>query len=113
MTSFQYKNFQFRMNKTKIENLVQMSPIKSRKQNLVWISVAVTFFVLLGIGVFGYLNYYNANQNKSLGTYDDPEVAFRETQKALLILSNHLNVGMESVQYIQEYDNSKNLIFKQ
>lgn len=101
------------MGNTKKETLLQVSPIKSRKRNLVWTSVAATFLVLLGVGVFGYLYYRDFDQSQDLGTYDDPEVAFRETQKALLILSNHLNVGIESVQYIQEYDNSKNLIFKQ
>lgn len=103
------------MGKTKNKILLQVEPIRPRKRNLVWTSVAATFFVLTGIGVFGYLYYRDLNQNEDqvLGTYDDPEVAFRETQKALLILSNHLNVGIESVQYIQEYDNSKNLIFKQ
>ncbi len=87
--------------------------IKSGRRNLVWLSVGATVLVLLVIGSYGYLNCRGINQNQSLGTYDDPEVAFRETQKALLILSTHLNVGIESVQYIQEYDKSKNLIFKQ
>lgn len=100
------------MDKTKKEALTQVSSIKSRKQNLVWFSVLASVFVLLGISVFGYLNYGDPKPNQNLGTYDDPEVAFKETQKALLILSTHLNVGIESVQYIQEYDNSKNLIFK-
>ncbi len=87
--------------------------LKSRKQNLVWLSIAASVVVLLGIGTYSYLNYYNSNQNQDLGTYDDPEIAFRETQKALSMLSTHLNTGIESVHYIQEYENSKNLIFKQ
>jgi hypothetical protein len=69
--------------------------------------------VLLGIGTYFYWNTTNSTQNQDLGTYDDPEIAFRETQKALALLSNHVNVGIESVQYIEEYQNSKNLIFKQ
>lgn len=84
-----------------------------KKRNVAWFSIAASVVVLLGIGTFAYVNYYNANQNQDLGTYDDPEVAFKETQKALAMLSNHVNVGIESVQYIQEYENSKNLIFKQ
>lgn len=101
------------MGKTKKETINQASPIKSRKQNFLLLSVVASVFVLLGIAVFGCLNYHDANPNQDLGSYDDPEVAFRETQKALLILSTHLNVGIESVQYIQEFDNSKKLIFKQ
>lgn len=87
--------------------------LKSRKRNWVWLSVAASVVVLLGIGAFGYIYYFNADQDQDLGTYDDPEVAFKETQKALSRLSTNLNTGFESMQYIQEYENSKNLIFKQ
>ncbi len=86
---------------------------KTKKRNLTWLSIAASIVVLLGIGTFGYFKYENSNPDKTLGTYDDPELAFKETQKALSMLSTNINVGIESVQYIQEYDNSKNLIFKQ
>lgn len=91
----------------------QKNHLKSRKRNWIWLSVAASVVVLLGIGVYGYFNYYNADQDQNLGTYDDPEVAFRETQKVLSSLSTNLNTGFESMQYICEYENSKNLIFKQ
>lgn len=87
--------------------------IKSKRQNWAWISVVVFIVVLSVIGMRVYFNAGNQNQVQSLGTYDDPEVAFKETQKALLILSTHLNNGIESAQYIQEYDKSKKLIFKE
>lgn len=87
--------------------------LKSRNRNWLWLSVMASVVVLLGIGAFGYFNYYNPEQDENLGTYDDPEIAFRETQKALSKLSTNLNTGFESMQYIKEYENSKNLIFKQ
>ena len=87
--------------------------LKSRNRNWLWLSVMASVVVLLGIGAFGYFNYYNPEQDQNLGTYDDPEVAFKETQKALTRLSTNLNTGFESMQYIKEYENSKNLIFKQ
>lgn len=87
--------------------------LKSRNRNWLWLSVMSSVVVLLGIGAFGYFNYYNPEQDQNLGTYDDPEVAFKETQKALTRLSTNLNTGFESMQYIKEYENSKNLIFKQ
>jgi hypothetical protein len=86
--------------------------LKSRRRNWAWLSIAASAVVVLGIGTYGYFNYYNADQDQNLGTYDDPEVAFRETQKALSRLSTNLNTGFESMQYIQEYEDSKNLIFK-
>lgn len=84
-----------------------------RRRNFIWLSVAVSFLVLFSIWIYSYLNYCDEEQNQNLGTYNNPEVAFRETQKVLSILSTNLNVGMESVQYLEEYENSKHLIFKQ
>lgn len=109
------KDISFRVLLGKVEKVNPNNGIttENRKGNLFWISVAVLALLLSGIGVYGYLNYYHVNQNQNLGTYDNPEVAFRETQKVLSILSTNLNVGIESVQYIEEYENSKNLIFKQ
>ena len=54
----------------------------------------------------------NISQNQDLGTYDDPEKAFQETQKALNLLSKNVNVGVEGMQYVQEYQQSTELIFK-
>jgi hypothetical protein len=50
--------------------------------------------------------------NEDLGTYDDPEIAFIETQKALEMLSNNVNHGVESVALLDEYNQSKKTIFK-
>jgi len=95
------------------ENRLQEITLKPKKMNLRWVSIGALVLLLVGIGMYGYLNYCNVSQKENLGTFDNPEIAFRETQKALSILSIHLKIGIESVQYIKEYDNSKNLIFKQ
>ena len=87
-------------------------PLKAKKRTVVaWLSIAASVVVLLGVGTFAYVNY-NDQQSEDLGTYDDPEVAFRETQKALALISEHVNTGIESVEYINEYEQSKNKIFK-
>ena len=87
---------------------------KSRsKRNVAWFSIAASVVVLLSIGTFTYFKYANANANQDLGTYKSPELALQETQKALAMLSNQVNVGAESVQYIEEYNNAKSIIFKQ
>ena len=87
--------------------------VRDKKRNVAWLSIAASIVVLLGIGAYVFYNYDNVNKKQDLGTYDDPEVALKETQKALALLSNNVNVGIESVYYIQEYQNSKELIFKQ
>src|SRR3954462_15088277 len=94
--------------KAKKEKDIKKKSQKQGRLNLAWFSIAGSILVIAAYGFFN----YNVIQNQNLGTYDDPEVAFKETQKALSRLSVHLNTGIESVQYIKEYDNSKNLIFK-
>lgn len=101
------------------ENLVRSGeaiPLQTKKRNVAWLSIAASAVVLLGIGTYFYISEKNATPivaQSELGTYDNPEKAFAETQKALALLSNNVNVGIESVQYIKEYEQSKNKIFKQ
>jgi hypothetical protein len=87
--------------------------LESKKQKTAWLSVAASIVVLLGIGTYTYFNRNIAKEKQELGTYDDPEVALRETEKALKLLSSNVNVGIESVYYVKEYQNSKKIIFKQ
>ena len=89
----------------------QFPKARNPKRKLAWLSVAASVVVLFGAGIT-YFNYENTAPSDDLGTYDNPEVAFRETQKALSLLSTNVNTGIESVQYIQNYEDSKNLIFK-
>jgi hypothetical protein len=86
--------------------------LNSKKSNLVvWISVAASVVVLLSVGLFTF-NHYNQPVNENYGTYDDPEVAFRETQKALEMISQSVNEGIGSMNYLSEYEQSKNIVFK-
>jgi hypothetical protein len=85
-------------------------PLQPRKRNVVkWIGVAASFVILFGTALF----YMNSNgTNEDLGTYDDPEIALIETQKALEMLSENVSYGVESVAVLQEYNESKKTIFK-
>ena len=82
-----------------------------KRKSVVWLSFAASVVVLLGVGLFTFNNYKQREPN-DLGTYDDPEVAFRETQKALAMISEHVNKGIGSMNYLNEYEQSKNRIFK-
>ncbi|MBU0941401.1 MAG: hypothetical protein KKD36_08220 [Bacteroidetes bacterium] len=84
--------------------------IQTNKKIRTWISIAASIIVFLGAGTYLFLQINNNNAD-NLGTYDDPEVALRETQKALALLSNHVNTGVEGMRYMQEFENSKNKIF--
>lgn len=95
---------------------LSFSEPREKKRNAAWLSIAASVVVLLGIGTYYFASEKStapAVAQSELGTYDDPEEALAATQKALALLSNNVNVGIESVQYIKEYEQSKNKIFKQ
>jgi len=69
-----------------------------------WLSISASVVVLLSIGFF-------MQQSEDLGTFDDPEIAFIETQKSLHLIAENLNKGKEKVYLLQEYENTKNKIF--
>ena len=97
----------------KQEQFTATIPLTTKKRNrVVWLSVAASVVVLLGVGLFTF-NNYNQTESGDLGTYDDPEIAFRETQKALDMISRSVNKGIGSMGYLNEYEQSKNRIFKQ
>ena len=100
----------------KEQKSTQEIPLHTKKRNVAWLSIAASVVVLLGIGTYVYMSEKNTAPvvaQTELGTYDDPEEALAATQKALALLSNNVNVGIESVHYIKEYEQSKNKIFKQ
>ena len=86
-------------------------PLQSKKNTVMWVSIAASVVVSLGIGIYAYYNFDGTNKSQDLGTYDDPEKAFRATQKALSLLSDNVNVGIESVMYVQEYQIAKEKVF--
>ena len=88
----------------------QTIPLQSKKRNVKWLSIAASVIVLLGISTFTY--FHSTTEKEDLGTCENPEAAFAATQKALALLSENVNVGIESVEYINEYEYSKDLIFK-
>jgi hypothetical protein len=112
----QYKPMFGYFSQVKQQKSTQNIPLKTKKRNVAWLSIAASVVVLLSIGTYFYVSEKNTAPvvaQSELGTYDDPEEALKATQKALALLSNNVNVGIESVQYIKEYEQSKNKIFKQ
>lgn len=107
----QYKPIFGYFSLAKEQKFEQELPLKTKKRNVTWLSIAASVVILLGIGTYTYYNYDNAKDSQNLGTYDDPQKAFAATQKALALLSNNVNVGIESVQYVQEYETTKEQVF--
>ncbi len=94
----------------KQEQFTAMIPLHTKKRpGVVWLSVAASVAVLLGVGLY---TFNQPSKSNDLGTTDDPEVAFKETQKALAMISEHVNKGIGSMSYLSEYQQSKSKIFK-
>jgi len=112
----QYKPIFGYFSQVKQQKSTQEIPLKTKRRNVAWLSIAASIVVSLGIGTYLFMSQENTAPvvaQSELGTYDDPEEALKATQKALSLLSSNVNVGIESVQYINEYEQSKNRIFKQ
>lgn len=108
----QYKSiFSYAVQEKQEQFRATISLTPKKRKNVVWISIAASVMVLLGVSVVTF-NNHNQLKPDDLGTYDDPEVAFKETQKALAMISEHVNKGIGSMNYINEYEQSKNKIFK-
>ena len=88
------------------------TPVLEPKSNYVkWLSIAASVVVLLGVGLYTFNSYKASKPSAELGTFDDPQVAFEETQKALELLSSHVNTGIESVRYVQAYEETRDKVF--
>ena len=86
-------------------------PLQSKHKKIKWIGIAATVSLLSGLVFFITLSKPNTAVVTDLGTFNNPETALKETQKALALLSNHVNAGIESVNYVTEYQKSKERIF--
>ncbi|MCL9807228.1 hypothetical protein NAT51_16980 [Flavobacterium amniphilum] len=89
-----------------------MSEKAKISKTLVWSLILFSVLGIYGLIAFFSGNIESQSAKNELGTFKTPEEAFEETQKALNLLSENINSGMENAQYINEYENTKNKVFK-
>lgn len=83
-----------------------------KKSGATIFGITIAILLIVGVGLVFYWNStIESTSTSELGTYSDPKIALKETQKALSLLSKHVNTGYKSVEYIDEYENTKNIIF--
>lgn len=107
----QYKPLFGYFAETKEEKLAKNVSLSSKKSKMAWLSIAASIAVLIGVGTYTYFSAGEVKENSELGTYDNPEEAFEATQKALAMLSNNVNVGVEGVHYLEVYQVTKEKVF--
>lgn len=112
----QYQSiFQFFVHEKEAQFSESLTLKNKNKKQFIGLGIAASLVLLAGLLTFFHLNneaQKNSFNTNDLGQFESPEQAFKETQKALALLSSNVNVGMKSVNYINEYQNSKKLIFK-
>lgn len=109
----QYRTVFGYFSQAKQEQFSKTVPLQPGKQNYVgWISVAASVAVLSGMLYFMNQQPEQSESTSDLGTYESPEVAFEETQKALKMVSENVNEGVKSIDYINEYNQTTKTIFK-
>lgn len=80
-----------------------------------WMKYAAILLVALGVGhsVYNFQQKNSSTQNQTLAfrdTFDDPKVAYEETQKALAIISKNLNKGKEQMEKLSYFDDATKMI---
>ena len=109
----QYQTIFGYFSQAKEQQFTQEIPLQTKKRNVVlWLSIAASVVVMLGVGTMMYFINDKEEQFVACTPEDSPELALQQTEKALALVSEHLNTGIESVSYINEYEQSKNRIFK-
>lgn len=79
-------------------------PLKPRKNYYKWITVAASFVLAFG--------FYTYNSVKSNTQEEEALLAYYQTKKALQLVSSNFNIGAQKVGYLNEFENTKNQIFK-
>ncbi len=73
-------------------------------------SVAVIIIIAIAINIFNFLNQRNPNEiNQS--TINDPEIAYRETKQALILVSTYVDEALTECRDISKFDEYRQMIF--
>ncbi|MCF4101772.1 hypothetical protein L1I30_08855 [Gillisia sp. M10.2A] len=83
--------------------------VRIRRSNKYYGLVGVVASLLLMIGIFSF-QYYGNNEltTENLGTIEDPVEAYENTKKTLQMVAEVLNSGRKDLEYLKEFNTTKN-----
>jgi hypothetical protein len=96
----------------KLSKLIDAQDRKSRfilpLRTVRWISgIAASLIILFSLWItFGHDSL--RDRTKFADTFDDPKIAYQETMKTLLLVSEKLNTGTKELQQLKKYNQSIN-----
>ena len=77
-------------------------PIRQLSKPWKWaMCIAASILLFISAGIFAYFGYNNKTP-MLVDTYSNPEDAYLETQKTLLLVSNKLNKGIKQVEKVND-----------
>jgi hypothetical protein len=100
----------------KLSKLIDEQANKSRfilpVRSIRWISgIAASILILLSLWIgIGRDLIQQRHSGRFADTFDDPQLAYLETKKALLLVSEKLNAGTKELQYLKKYNKSVGML---
>jgi hypothetical protein len=95
-----------------IENKQQPRRLNNSRKIYSWVGIAASIIILLGMYFQFGIRSPLIDITKIEDTYSDPELAYAETKKILMMISGTLNSGTEDLKNIKEFDKSVNELNK-
>jgi len=85
--------------------------LTSKKGQFFLIGIAAS--ILLAIGIFAWQNNsWKELPQHNLGTIEDPQEAYQKTKEALQMVAEVFNTGREDLEYLNEFNKTKNKFIK-
>jgi hypothetical protein len=100
----------------KLSKLIEEQRNKSRfilpVRSIRWISgIAASILIMLSLWIgIGRDSNRQRHSGRFADTFDDPQLAYLETKKTLLLVSEKLNAGTKELQYLKKYNQSVGML---
>lgn len=86
--------------------------MKYNKTTFYFTTLLISFLIITGVYYYFESKINSESVVNKYGTCKTPEEAYKQTQLALNLLSININSGMKNAQQINEYEKTKNKVFK-
>ena len=86
--------------------------IKPEKIRTFYIGIAASILLAIAIFTWQNINDHQKITGHNLGTIEDPEEAYQKTKEAFLMVAEVFNSGREDLEYLNEFNKTKNKFLK-
>ncbi|MDI9312502.1 MAG: hypothetical protein QM535_19990 [Limnohabitans sp.] len=86
--------------------------MKYNKTTFYFTTLLISLLIIAGVYYYFAAKINSESVPNKYGTCKTPEEAYKQTQLALNLLSVNINSGIKNAQHINEYEKTKNKVFK-